>query len=161
MPGVLNMPNFWIWQSSQYAEAVSRRCSVIMVFSLAQVFSCEFCEVSRNTFLYRTPLVSAPEYGRILTCKRYTAFWICQNMPWHSSDYILGSKYARILNIVGFWICKITQGSKYAKILLNMSEFMIIDRILNMYHTMHSSRSLYKLMSAYWETDVFRTQSKI
>ena len=27
--------------------------------TLAQVFSCEFCEISKNTFLHRTPLVAA------------------------------------------------------------------------------------------------------
>ena len=27
--------------------------------TLAQVFSCEFCEISKNTFSYRTPLVAA------------------------------------------------------------------------------------------------------
>ena len=27
--------------------------------TLAQVFSCEFCEISKNIFLYRTPLVAA------------------------------------------------------------------------------------------------------
>ena len=66
-------------------EAVAQRCSVKKVFSeisqnsqentcarvsiliklfikketLAQVFSCEFCEISKNTFFYRTPLVAA------------------------------------------------------------------------------------------------------
>ena len=58
-------------------QAVVRRCSVKKVFldlsvlrqpeacnfiikeTLAQVFSCEFCEISKNTFLYRTPLVAA------------------------------------------------------------------------------------------------------
>ena len=44
---------------------------------------------------------------------------------------------------------------------LNMSEFAIIDRVLNMSHTMHSARSLYKLMNTYWEIGVFRTLSKI
>ena len=29
--------------------------------SLAQVFSCEFCEISKNTIFYRTPLVAASE----------------------------------------------------------------------------------------------------
>ena len=29
--------------------------------TLAQVFSCEFCEISKNTFFYRTPLVAAAE----------------------------------------------------------------------------------------------------
>ena len=44
---------------------------------------------------------------------------------------------------------------------LNMSEFTIKDRVLNMSHTMHSARSLYKLMNTYWEIGVFRTLSKI
>ena len=42
-----------------------------------------------------------------------------------------GSEYSRI-----------TQGSKYATIWLNMSEFSIIDRVLNMYHAILSARSL-------------------
>ena len=29
---------------------------------LAQVFSCEFCEIFKNTFFHRTPLVIASEY---------------------------------------------------------------------------------------------------
>ena len=35
-----------------------------------------------------------------------------------------------------------------------MSEFTIIERVLNMYHTIHSVRSLYKLMSTYCEISV-------
>ena len=27
--------------------------------TLAQIFSCEFCEISKNTFFYRTPPVAA------------------------------------------------------------------------------------------------------
>ena len=52
-------------------EAVPRKCSVKKVFleiseeaynfikkeTLTQVFSCEFCEVSKKTFSYRTPPV--------------------------------------------------------------------------------------------------------
>ena len=62
-----------------------------------------------------------------------------------------GSEYANV-----------TQGSKYATILLNisgqdvinanvpdMSEFTIIDKVLNMYHTIYSGRSLYNLMNTY------------
>ena len=30
--------------------------------TLAQVFSCEFCEPSKNTFFSRTPLVAASEF---------------------------------------------------------------------------------------------------
>ena len=34
-------------------------CNVIKKETLAQVFSCEFCEIYKNTFYYRTPLVAA------------------------------------------------------------------------------------------------------
>ena len=40
-------------------------------------------------------------------CERYTIFWICQNMPWQSSEYISGSKYVRVLNMAEFWISHI------------------------------------------------------
>ena len=49
--------------------------------------------------------VLGPKYGKVLylagfsICESYTAFWIRQNMPWQSSEYILGFKYARILNL--------------------------------------------------------------
>ena len=47
-----------------FLEVVVRRCSVKKslffnkVAGLAQVFSCEFCEIFRNTIFYRTPLVA-------------------------------------------------------------------------------------------------------
>ena len=52
------------------------------------------------------------EYGKVLNkagfskCERYTAYWICQNMPWQSPGFGIwkSSRYARI-----------TQGSKYAE----------------------------------------------
>ena len=34
-------------------------CNFIKKETLAQLFSCEFCEISKNTFPYRTPLVVA------------------------------------------------------------------------------------------------------
>ena len=34
-------------------------CNFIKKETLAQVFSCEFCEISENTFSYRTSLVAA------------------------------------------------------------------------------------------------------
>ena len=34
-------------------------CNFIKRETLAQVFSCEFCEISENTFSYRTSLVAA------------------------------------------------------------------------------------------------------
>ena len=68
----------------QKLEAVAQRCSVKKVFleisqnsqentrvfftkeTLTQVFSCEFCEISKNTFSYRTPLVAASEKSRTI-----------------------------------------------------------------------------------------------
>ena len=35
-------------------------CNFIKKETLAQVFSCEFCEISKDTFSYRKPLVPAP-----------------------------------------------------------------------------------------------------
>ena len=76
---------------------------------------------------------------------------------------IFGSKYARILNMAELrmvlnmpqygWICL-----NRTWICLNMSEFTIIYKILNMYHTTYSVGSLYKLLSTYWE--IFRTLSE-
>ena len=45
-------------------------CNFIKKETLAQVFSCEFCEISKNTFLQRTPLVAAS----IITPKPITNF---------------------------------------------------------------------------------------
>ena len=44
--------------------------------SLAQVFSCEFCEISKNTFFYRTPPVAASVTGHLRTTASdtYTMF---------------------------------------------------------------------------------------
>ena len=55
------------------SEAVVRRCSLKKVFlevsqrsasllkkgTLVQLFPCEFCKISKNTFSYRTPPVAA------------------------------------------------------------------------------------------------------
>ena len=46
-------------------EAVVRRCSenaldLVKKETLGQVFSCECCEISKNTFSFRTPPVAAP-----------------------------------------------------------------------------------------------------
>ena len=61
-----------------FTESVIHRCSAKKVFSpvfsghrpatllkdeaLEQVFSCEFCEISKNAFFHRTPLVTASEF---------------------------------------------------------------------------------------------------
>ena len=40
-------------------KGVLQACNFIKKQTLAQVFSCEFCEISKNTFSYRTPPVAA------------------------------------------------------------------------------------------------------
>ena len=55
--GVLR--NFANSQERPAREALFKACNYIKKESLAQVFSCEFCEISKNTFLYRTPPVAA------------------------------------------------------------------------------------------------------
>ena len=41
-------------------------CNFIKKETLAQVFSCEFCKISKNTFLHRTPLLAASALRTIL-----------------------------------------------------------------------------------------------
>ena len=126
---------------------------------------------------------SGPKYAQILNMVK---FWI-----WQGFQYVRvtqRSKYARIcldrvLNIssvlimTGFWIWQNSEYGRVKRVLnmpqcgciclnrtwicLNMSKFMLLDRILNMYHTIYSARSLYKLISTYWEIGVLRTRSKI
>ena len=87
------------------------------------------------------------------------AFWIWHNMPCQSSVFVLGSKYRGIFSMAGFWICRktlnIPQNGCICRnktwICLDMSEFTIIDKILNMYQEIHCVRLLYKSMSTYWE----------
>ena len=46
-----------ILQNSQ--EKTCPRVSFLIKVTLAQVFFCEFCEISKNSFSYRTPPVAA------------------------------------------------------------------------------------------------------
>ena len=45
-------------QSLFYNKVVALRLTTLLKKRLAQVFSCEFCEVAKNTFFHRTPLVA-------------------------------------------------------------------------------------------------------
>ena len=42
-----------------FNKVAGSACNFIKKETLAQVFSCEFCEIPKNTFFYRTPLVAA------------------------------------------------------------------------------------------------------
>ena len=45
--------------SQALANRGPETCNFMKKETLAQVFSCEFCEIYKNTFYYRTPLVAA------------------------------------------------------------------------------------------------------
>ena len=102
---------------------------------------------------------SGPKYARILNMLK---LWI-----WQCSKYgnvTQRSEYAttcldKVLNIS--WV----QDSAYARIhrVLNMYEFVLkwlnryersTDKVLNIYHTIHSVMLLHKLMSTYWERSI-------
>ena len=40
-------------------DKIAGPCNFIKKETLAQVVSCEFCKISKNNFIYRTPLVAA------------------------------------------------------------------------------------------------------
>ena len=50
-------------QENTYARDsfLIKACNFIKKESLAQVFSCKFCKISKNTFFHRTPQVAASE----------------------------------------------------------------------------------------------------
>ena len=47
-------------------EVFCKACNFIKKETQAQVFFCEFCELSKKTFPYRTPPVAAFEHHQIL-----------------------------------------------------------------------------------------------
>ena len=51
-------------------------CNFIKKETLAQVFSYEFCKISKNTFSYRTPPVAASE-GKHHKCAAFQHYHIC------------------------------------------------------------------------------------
>ena len=50
-------------------------CNCIKKEALAQVFSCEVCEISKNTFCYRTPLVTVSGYSKL--SRNRSSHWRC------------------------------------------------------------------------------------
>ena len=49
-------------QSLSFNKVAGLRPATLLKKRLPQVFCCEFCEISKNTFFYRIPLVAAFEY---------------------------------------------------------------------------------------------------
>ena len=116
MPWVLNMPN------SECGRVLNTRAlHGVLNMPRYTLTNFQYASITRHS-----------EYARIYFHKlrsrvlNMSGFWIWQ-----------GSEYARVLNIRQYgWICL-----SRTLICLNMSEFTIIDRVLNIYHTIHSARS--------------------
>ena len=69
-----------------------RPATLLKKEALAQVFSYEFCEISRNIFLQRTPLVAASGRSSLvldscwLVLIRVDSCWTCVDSCWFASD---------------------------------------------------------------------------
>ena len=63
-------------QSLFLIKLLASACNCIKKGTLAEVFSCEFCEIFKNTFSYRTPPVAASQIialnKDIRPCSHYT-----------------------------------------------------------------------------------------
>ena len=46
---------------SLFNKVAGLRLAILLKKTLAQVFSCEFCKISKNTFIYRTHVIAASE----------------------------------------------------------------------------------------------------
>ena len=55
--------NFAKFAGKQLCQRLFEACNFIKKEALAQVFSCEFCEISKNTFSCRTPRVAASDFA--------------------------------------------------------------------------------------------------
>ena len=58
---------------SPFPEALS--CSLIKKETLAQVFSCEICKISKNTFFDRTPLLAASDSENLIDLEDNTSIY--------------------------------------------------------------------------------------
>ena len=62
-------------QSLFFNKVVGLACNLIKEETLAQVFSCGFCEISKNTFSFRTPPVAASRVSLSLYCQKCSYFF--------------------------------------------------------------------------------------
>ena len=82
--------------------------------TLAQVFSCKFCEISKNTFCYRTPpgcnFTGCLHYFILLLFRLVLSkynYLICKNEQYKSCNLkLVTHKLSKILNIVKCTECR-------------------------------------------------------
>ena len=77
--------------------------------TLAHVFSCEFCEISMNTFSYRAPLVAA---SVLTTTERFVALESLNNIR-NCDMFIPATKITAKLRVVFRKLSKIYDGALF------------------------------------------------
>ena len=58
-------------QNLFFNKVAGGACNFIKKETLTQVFSCEFCDISKNTFFNRTPLVAASDWKMLGSSHRF------------------------------------------------------------------------------------------
>ena len=78
-------------ESSSLIKLQAQACNFIKKETQAQVFSCEFCEIFKNSLFYRTPPVAASSFSQLIL----SIFLF----PQHFSQYILpgGKKFSQLI----------------------------------------------------------------
>ena len=55
----------------------AQACNFIKKYTLAQVFSCEFCEIFKNTFFYGTPPAAASDFIAVVPFFNFAQVYPC------------------------------------------------------------------------------------
>ena len=127
---VLNMPEFWVWQGSEYARVTQGSkygwicpnrtwiCLNMSEFTgIGRVLN--MCHKIDSMYVWE-----GSEY--VLDFKYLTVLNICKfTLMWRGSVYASWCNCGRLLNIPGFWVCQVSvyaslsQGPEYPWIWLN------------------------------------------
>ena len=78
-----------------------KTCNFIKIETMAQVFSCEFCEIYRKNFSYRTPPVTASNIINVFNCLdlhfflAYLEMELCNSLKiWRPDLEVFHQRYA-------------------------------------------------------------------
>ena len=114
--------------------------------TLAQVFSCEFCEISKNTFFHRTPLVAASD--NTTRCEICSKLIITHQMDIFISHlnahWVVWLRWSRLIILFrdGLWITVVSTMKLFLTILHRFYPSTIIAKasILNSAGVLYSSQ---------------------
>ena len=84
----------------------NKACNFIKKETLAQVFSCEFCEISRNTFLHRTLLVAASAF--LSLAQSMLIFLSFRSLLFRPNQHLSNKSIKQTINswrivLIGYW----------------------------------------------------------